>query len=59
MAFFICSPSRAIGLKCKRLVTKDVIANNPKIELVYFTESKHVMKTPWTDEVLRFSGSFH
>ena len=44
MAFFICSPSSAIGLKCKRLVTKYVIANNPKIELVYFTESKHVMK---------------
>ena len=36
MAFFICSPSSAIGLKCKRLVTKYVIANNPKIELVYF-----------------------
>ena len=44
MAFFICSPSSAIGLKCKRIVTKYVIANNPKNELVYFIKSKHVMK---------------
>ena len=46
--------------RLEKLLAKLQSQNPNKVQSeATFVESKPVMKTPWTDEVLRFSGSFH
>ena len=46
--------------RLEKLLAKLQSQNPNKVQSeATFVESKPVMRTPWTDEVLRFSGSFH
>ena len=46
--------------RLEKLLAKLQSQNPDKVQSeATFVESKPVMRTPWTDEVLRFSGSFH